>query len=319
MRKRLVDMSIESALRTARTAVTAAENGGREDTYQQAADMGVKVKYQWVATLDARTRAEHGHADGQVREAGEPFDVGGEKLLFPGDMSHGASGWNIYNCRCTKTIWNKYSKKNPVMRRAWNSIKEEWELIPDMTFNEWQEWKREPNPGAWDYANKVAKNRKADTALFERHKAEFGGNAIKTLEEMQHMKYNQPERWAMYKKYVRERRTDKVSPFADFDFCMGVKAKCDGLLVRITTPDGIEIKETSVHFVSRMIGSERDRRDGVEFSDVEDALRSGTPQEVKTGKSGKHSTVYVGEKVQVSVNPDTGVLVQCNPIRGKKK
>lgn len=188
-----------------------------------------------------------------------------------------------------------------------------------MPFDEWQEWKRGQNPEAWDYAIKVAKNQKTDAALFERHKAEFGKNAIKTLEEMQQMKYNQPERWAMYKKYAHERRTDKVSPFADFDFFMGVKAKCDGLLVGTTTSDGIEIKSTSVHFVSRIIGSERDRRDGVEFSDVEEAIRSGTPQEAKTGKNGNRSTVYVGEKVQVSINPDTGVLVQCNPIRGKKK
>lgn len=89
----------------------------------------IKVKYQWVATLDARTRPEHGHADGQVREAGEPFDVGGEKLLFPGDKSHGASGWNLYNCRCSKTIWDKYSEKNPGMRRARNPVTGEWEVI----------------------------------------------------------------------------------------------------------------------------------------------------------------------------------------------
>ncbi len=30
----------------------------------------------------------------------EPFTVGGQRLMTPGDTSHGASGWNIYNCRC---------------------------------------------------------------------------------------------------------------------------------------------------------------------------------------------------------------------------
>lgn len=314
LRKRLVDMSVDSALRTARTAVTAAENGGREDTFQRAADMGIKVKYQWVATLDARTRREHGHADGQVREAGEPFDVGGEKLLFPGDKSYGASGWNLYNCRCSKTIWDKYSEKHPGKRRAWDSVRERWEIIPDMKFDEWQNWKREQNPEAWDYAYKVGKNLKNDTVLFEKHKAEFGENAIKTLAEMQQMKYIQPERWEMYKKYVRERRTGKVSSFASFDFFMGVKAKCDGLLVGTTTPDGIEIKSTSIHSVSRIIGSEWDRRDGVDFRDVEETLRNGIPRKTKIEKNGNRSTVYVGEKAQVSVNPDTGVLVQCNPV-----
>ena len=39
-------------------------------------------------------------ADGQRVGVDEAFSVGGEKLMFPGDRSHGASGWNIYNCRC---------------------------------------------------------------------------------------------------------------------------------------------------------------------------------------------------------------------------
>lgn len=101
LRKRLVDMSVDSALRTARTAVTAAENGGREASYEQAAAMGIEMMREWVATRDARTRREHGHADGQRVGVNEPFTVGGEKLMFPGDKSHGASGWNLYNCRCT--------------------------------------------------------------------------------------------------------------------------------------------------------------------------------------------------------------------------
>lgn len=40
-------------------------------------------------------------ADGQRVGVDEAFTVGGEKLMFPGDRSHGASGWNIYNCRCS--------------------------------------------------------------------------------------------------------------------------------------------------------------------------------------------------------------------------
>lgn len=144
LRERIVSMNVESAIRTARTAVTSAENGGRQDTFEAAAEAGIKVRRRWLATLDSRTRPEHGHADGQERGADEPFIVGGEKLMFPGDKSHGASGWNIYNCRCCLTsATDKRFEKNPMKRRARNPETGEWELIPDMTFDEWQEWKRE--------------------------------------------------------------------------------------------------------------------------------------------------------------------------------
>ena len=40
-------------------------------------------------------------ADGQRVGVDEPFTVDGEKLMFPGDASMGASGRNLYNCRST--------------------------------------------------------------------------------------------------------------------------------------------------------------------------------------------------------------------------
>lgn len=100
LRRRIIDMSVESAIRAARTAVTAAENGGRQATYEKAAEMGIEMQREWIATKDHRTREWHGKADGQRVGVDEAFTVGGEKLMFPGDKSHGASGWNIYNCRC---------------------------------------------------------------------------------------------------------------------------------------------------------------------------------------------------------------------------
>ena len=97
---RVQDMSVTSAIRAARTAVTAAENGGRQASYEKAAAMGIEMEREWMATKDARTRPEHGAADGQRVGVDEPFIVGGQRLMTPGDTAHGASGWNIYNCRC---------------------------------------------------------------------------------------------------------------------------------------------------------------------------------------------------------------------------
>lgn len=105
LQNRIETMSRTSAIRTARTAVTAAENAGKMDSAKSLESMGVKCKKVWRAHIDERTRIEHAEADGQEVDLDEPFIVGGEPLPEPGDDSLGASGWNIYNCRCHMEIW----------------------------------------------------------------------------------------------------------------------------------------------------------------------------------------------------------------------
>lgn len=95
---RITTMERSSAIRAARTACTNAMNAGRQMQFEKAASMGIRVQKRWRCVHDARTRAEHGDADGQIRDIDKPYDVGGEKLMFPADSS--GSGWNVYNCRC---------------------------------------------------------------------------------------------------------------------------------------------------------------------------------------------------------------------------
>ena len=123
LRERITNMSIESAIRAARTATTAAENGGRSASYKAAADMGVKMTREWIATHDAHTRPEHGHADGQRVGIDEPFIVGGEKLMFPGDSSLVAHGWNIYNCRCAIKATIKGHERSRELYTEWEERK----------------------------------------------------------------------------------------------------------------------------------------------------------------------------------------------------
>ena len=55
----------------------------------------------WVAVLDSKTRSAHAFADGQERNANEPFDVMNQKLMRPGDTSLGATAANVMECRCS--------------------------------------------------------------------------------------------------------------------------------------------------------------------------------------------------------------------------
>lgn len=59
----------------------------------------------WSTMLDERVREWHQEAEGQERRVDQPFDVGGEQLRFPGDMSLGASLRNVINCRCAAVFY----------------------------------------------------------------------------------------------------------------------------------------------------------------------------------------------------------------------
>ena len=120
------NMSRQSAVRAARTGFTAAQNAGRMDSYVAAEKMGIKIRRKWMCTKDSRTRFDHGMADGQIVEGTQaPFIVGGYKMMFPGDSSLGAPGFEIYNCRCTtRTVEKDGIEAEPRQTRVRNP---EWE------------------------------------------------------------------------------------------------------------------------------------------------------------------------------------------------
>ncbi len=132
------NMNRTSAIRAARTAVTGAQNAGRQDSYAAAARMGIQLEKRWLATLDGRTRHNHAAADGQTVEEDKPFIVGGEELMYPGDSR--GSGWNIYNCRCTTIAHVNGVDMSSAKRRARDSETGKSMVIENMTFSEWEKW-----------------------------------------------------------------------------------------------------------------------------------------------------------------------------------
>jgi uncharacterized protein with gpF-like domain len=53
----------------------------------------------WDTIMDGKERVEHQGANNQVQLLNQPFIVGGEQLLFPGDPV--GAPWNVINCRCS--------------------------------------------------------------------------------------------------------------------------------------------------------------------------------------------------------------------------
>lgn len=141
LQSRMQDINRTSAIRTARTAVTAAQNAGRIDTYRAAQDMGIKLKKRWLATLDNRTRHAHAMLDGQTVDIDKPFKVDGYELMYPGDSS--APGYLVYNCRCTQIADVDGEGTSSGGRRARDPETGETVLVEDMTYAEWAGWKKE--------------------------------------------------------------------------------------------------------------------------------------------------------------------------------
>ncbi len=139
LQKRITTMSRDSAIRTARTAVTGAQNAGRMDSYAAAEKMGIKLRREWVATLDNRTRHAHAMLDGQQADIDKPFKVDGYEIMFPGDTS--APGYLVYNCRCTTTAVVDGVDTSAGQRRARNADTGQTEVISNMTYAEWTGWK----------------------------------------------------------------------------------------------------------------------------------------------------------------------------------
>lgn len=138
LQKRITTMSRDSAIRTARTAVTGAQNAGRMDSYAAAEKMGIKLKKRWLATLDARTRHSHAMLDGEQVAQDKKFSNG---CRFPGDPQ--GPPWEIYNCRCTLIAAVEGVDTSTAQRRARNADTGQTEVISNMTYAEWAGWKKD--------------------------------------------------------------------------------------------------------------------------------------------------------------------------------
>lgn len=94
--KAVPSISTQRGALIARTETHGAANFGAN---QVAKTIGFTLQKEWIAAEDARTRPFHAAANGQIVAMDQPFEVGGEMLMYPGDEV--GSPWNTINCRCT--------------------------------------------------------------------------------------------------------------------------------------------------------------------------------------------------------------------------
>ena len=114
-----------------------------------------------------------------------------------------------------------------------------------------------------------------------------------------------------------------ISPLSSFKNYQKIYDEINEKVIGVKTFEGSEVTRQSKHFMERVIGTMKDpktgrSRSGVSVEGIKDALENPmTVRAIRTDLQGERSQKYIGEKATVSVDPDTGTLIQCNPTNEK--
>lgn len=219
------------------------------------------------------------------------------------------------NCRCCTAPY--FEELEDVGRRFARDVKtgKAYTVPGNTTYEQWKQMQNEKHGAdVVDKSRKMAYNDSADREQFEHYKDLLGKNAPKNFAEFQGIKYSND--WKSFKAYARSVSSGELTALADFPLYKETGNKIDEKLVGKTTSNGIIITGKAEHFISRVIGSIAQRRSGVEIDDVLQALQM--PEEIRPIKvcENGRSQKFKGKKCYVTVNPDTGILIQTNPRSG---
>ena len=249
-------------------------------------------RYEIIGTLDTSTCSTCGDLDGHVfRQA---------------DYEPGVTAPPFHpNCRCTTAPY--FDDMVDVGKRYARDAKtgERYKLPKEITYNEWKAMQNTAyGSGIVDKLQKIGYNESADRSQFERYKEWLGSNAPKTFEDFQKLKYS--DDWKPFKAYTRAIKSGELTPLADFKLYKEIS-------------NGITITGKSYHFIARTIGSVEQRRNGVSIAKALDTITHPERVElIRINENGK-SQRFIGKTAAVTINPDTGMLIQSNPIHKSKK
>ena len=183
----VTDMNRNHALTNAVTMTTAAQSGGRVDTYKRAMDMGINIKGNaWIATLDGHTRTSHRKQDNMVVPVGEKFPNG---LTRPGDPNGQPS--EVYGCRCTLVAVFADQDLTKIDRHS---------RLGDMSYEEWKNAKGD------EPIFRKARNVNRDMRMHEEYRKLLGSKIPKKFADFQEMKYSDREQW---RKHISDARKER--------------------------------------------------------------------------------------------------------------
>lgn len=164
------------------------------------------------------------------------------------------------------------------------------------------------------YTSDMIRNADRDSKQYYSYK-NIVGDEFASLADFRQMKYNKPKEFSLLTDYKKSVENGMISPLSGVKNYKKLHGKIEKNIVGMRTSNGIRISGQSKHFIERVIGTKEDPkterpRSGVEIEDIRYALLYG---QVRTRKRDPDSVKFVTDKCIVSVNPKTGILIQCNP------
>lgn len=138
----------------------------------------------------------------------------------------------------------------------------------------------------------------------------------KNLAKFQELKYNNKEEFKILNHYRYVRDKGKISALASFTLYKSMKTRIENITIGQTAVNGTVIQSVSLHFVDRLIGTpyETPKHEGMSLNDMKNILLSGVPSaKLKYDKFDRPSqNIEINGVGVVTINPNTGELVQCN-------
>lgn len=269
-----------------------------QGTFKAYKEDGVE-EYQILATLDTKTSDICREQDNKVYKI-DDYVTGSTAPPFH------------HFCRTTTA---PYYGEDEGTRKARDQVtNKSYDVPSSMSYNEWYDKYIKDNPEAL-LEEKKWKNRNTDKKQYKKYKEVLGKEAPKSLKDFQELKYNNSDEWNLVKDYVKSRENNMISAFSTFKDYKKYKNIIEKEIVGRRTINGIEIKSQSKHFIERVLGTSLDPekqrpRDGIEIEEIYKTLIK--PLKVKEEPK-KNSHKFIGEKVTITINPNTGNLIQCNP------
>lgn len=139
-------------------------------------------------------------------------------------------------------------------------------------------------------------------------------NPPKSLAIFEKMQYNNPNEYELMKSYEKSVDNGMLSPLVGYEKYKEYHQRVETELIGLTTSNGVTVRSQSKHFLERVFGTisdpshENHPRTGVELEMIVDALKNGSVRQHKNG-----SYVYKVSDCEVSLNPNTGNLIQVTP------
>lgn len=268
-------------------------------------------QYQLVAVLDMRTSTICRNIDGKVYEVVKASVVVNYPPLHP-------------NCR-TVAILYRADSKYMLPRTANDPITgKTMKLKPDDNYHDWEkQLVAEHGRKEVDLGQKKVDNYRSDSKQYRQLQDDMDNkNVPVSLDNFQNMKYRNDEDWHELKNYRDQRVSGLLSPQISFKDYRALHKLSLEQLVGVTTSDGHTVNSLSKHFMERLIGSSNSPlsetvgktehiRSGVHLDGIRDALING---KVRPSPKDKTVNIYTGENTRVTLNKETGNIIQVNPV-----